>query len=97
MVNGNITQKIRAKIKASPETVILALEEKGFCVGLLKNGKTIKKEGREIKDISERFSRLGEIYGARVRSSSSPLWYRERFYYSRLYSLAPSSLTTHKP
>jgi len=55
------------------------------------------EEGREIKDISERFSRLGEIYGARVRSSSSPLWYRERFYYSRLYSPTLFSLVTRKP
>ncbi len=42
------------KFKATTnDKIILALEEKGFCVGLLKDGTTVKKEARNIKEFLE--------------------------------------------
>ena len=53
---------------------------------------------RQMYEISERIAQLSEIImGECVCSRPPPRRYGERFYYSRLYSLAPSSLTTHKP
>lgn len=50
----SIKEEIIQKFKATvPDKVILALEEKGFCVGLLNDGSTIKKEARSINEFSE--------------------------------------------
>lgn len=55
-------------------------------------------EVRQMYEISERIARLSEVLmGARARSGPPPRRYSERFYYSRLYLPASSSLTTRKP
>lgn len=46
-----IIQKI--KTVATNDRIILALEEKGFCVALFNDGTTMKKEARNITDFSE--------------------------------------------
>src|SRR3990167_669376 len=47
-------EEIIKKFKTiAPDKIILALEEKGFFVGLLKNGSTIKKEANNILEFSE--------------------------------------------
>lgn len=45
MIKDELAQKIK---KRDTDNLILALEEKGFCVALFKDGKTIKKEARSI-------------------------------------------------
>ena len=46
---NHIKEKIIQKFKATaPDRIILALEEKAFCVGLLGDGKPIKKEARDL-------------------------------------------------
>ena len=53
-MSKNIKEEIIQKFKATvPDKIILALEEKGFCVGLLNDGSTIKTEAREIKKFLE--------------------------------------------
>ncbi|MEM4359017.1 MAG: CorA family divalent cation transporter [Candidatus Bilamarchaeaceae archaeon] len=46
-----IKQQLRSKL--DQDYVILALEERGYCVSLLKNGKTTKKESRNANDFLE--------------------------------------------
>lgn len=49
-----MAEDIKSKLrKQTNGNVILALEERGFCVGLLPDGKTIKKESREISDFND--------------------------------------------
>ncbi|MBI5051354.1 magnesium transporter CorA [Candidatus Micrarchaeota archaeon] len=43
-------KKPLVKVEIQNDKVILALEEKGFAVGLLKDGKTLKKEARRIEE-----------------------------------------------
>ncbi len=43
-------KKPAIKIKVSSDKVILALEEKGFVAGLVKDGPAIKSEGRNVQD-----------------------------------------------
>jgi magnesium transporter len=48
MVNEELKKKMKSR--GSTEAVILALEERGFCVGLKKDGKAHKSESRKIMD-----------------------------------------------
>lgn len=50
MPNGKYIDKTKIRIMSAPETVILALEERGFCAVLEKNGKTIRKESKNIDE-----------------------------------------------
>ncbi|MFH1222653.1 MAG: CorA family divalent cation transporter [Candidatus Micrarchaeota archaeon] len=46
-----LKQQLRAKL--SPDNVILALEEKGFCVTQLKDGTVTRNEARNIEDLAK--------------------------------------------
>ncbi|MFH2105732.1 MAG: CorA family divalent cation transporter [Candidatus Micrarchaeota archaeon] len=48
--NSNVPKKPLITITPSTDQVILALEERGFAVGLMADGTTIKKEARNIED-----------------------------------------------
>lgn len=50
MPNGRVIDKTKVRIVSAPETVILALEERGFCAVLDINGKTTKKESKNIDE-----------------------------------------------
>ncbi len=50
-LNKDLVHKIRRK--HGDEKVILSLEEKGFCVSLLKDGTTSEKEAREVQEFLE--------------------------------------------
>ncbi len=45
--------KTKLNVKPPNGQVILALEERGFCVGLSSEGKTVKKESRVISELQE--------------------------------------------
>jgi len=50
VISKQLLDKVR---KNGDEKVILSLEEKGFCVALLKDGLTVEKEARDISEFSD--------------------------------------------
>ncbi len=52
-VDKSLLEKARKRTANSEEKVILSLEEKGFCVALLKDGLTVEKEGRSMDEFRD--------------------------------------------
>lgn len=57
--NGN---KGGIRIQSPSDKVILALEEKGFVVGLMKDGSTVKKEARDIGEFSNVVKKASAVW-----------------------------------